>query len=220
MLTFDEEKHEYRWNDRLVLNVTAALGEWVETSINGVFWCVNPVTGIAIPRAKMDAGAAHGKAVHEMLEIVGREHMGFDDELDDDMLDDTLKPTAKAIRQFYSDFKVEPIAIELAMYSEELDLAGTVDLICDFVYEGIDSYGVVDGKGGAVGQTTAAQTKAYEIMAGEVGMFKEDKPTIRGALVLTKGSDSYKFKAYEDAGADEMFLRSRLYQHKYLASRR
>jgi hypothetical protein len=109
-LQFDEEKHEYRHDGRVVPSVTQILKPLSEAEYRGV------------NRDVLDAAAQRGKAVHKMIELDLR------DDLDVDSLPDELQPYYTAWQNFRNLSGFECLLSEARVYSPRYNYAGTLDL--------------------------------------------------------------------------------------------
>ena len=63
MLTFDANKHIYRWNDKIVPSVTEIIGAWLP--VKGADFYVNTFTGDIVYADKFEAAGEVGKAIHK-----------------------------------------------------------------------------------------------------------------------------------------------------------
>lgn len=109
MLTFDEPSHTYVLDGRLVPSVTQVLA------------CLEDFE--RIPYAVLEAARIRGQYVHEACALLVR------DELDWSALDVTLVPYLVGAKRFLDETGLTVIASECRVVSEELALAGTLDLV-------------------------------------------------------------------------------------------
>lgn len=107
MLTFNEERHEYRWNGKVVPSVTQILSSMMDFSM------VNPEV---LRRAQL-----LGTYVHRTTELYDK------DDLDIDALPDEIKPYLDAWIKFKKECEFEPETIELKLYHKQLGFSGTSD---------------------------------------------------------------------------------------------
>lgn len=107
MLTFDETKHEYRWNGSVVPSVTQILSPMVDYSM------INPAVLI---RAQM-----LGTYVHRTTELYDQ------DDLDMDTLPEEIAPYLNAWIKFKKECEFEPATIEQKLYHKVLGYSGTSD---------------------------------------------------------------------------------------------
>lgn len=107
MLTFNEEKHEYRWNGNVVPSVTQILSPMMDFSM------VNPEI---LRRAQL-----LGTYVHRTTELYDK------DDLDIDALPDEIKPYLNAWIKFKKECAFEPETIESKLYHKHLVFSGTSD---------------------------------------------------------------------------------------------
>lgn len=138
MLTFEAEKHEYRWNGVIVPSVTQIL--------SAVLGDRYPETA-AVERAK-----DRGTIVHETiaLDLAG--------DLDEESVDPQVAPYLAAARLFCRECEFKPTLWETRRYSVGAMFAGTVDAAndCD----------LVDWKTGGEDPAHAIQTAAYAVLLG------------------------------------------------------
>lgn len=146
MLTFDADRHEYRFNGVVVPSVTQILAPLSN------FEFVNPEV--------LAAAQAFGTAVHRACEL--------DDlhQLDEDALDENLMPYLQGWRMFMTEHACRWEAVELRVYHHAMGYAGTLDRV-GYV-DGDRS--MVDIKSGArlfpsTGPQTAAYAQAYAPLA-------------------------------------------------------
>lgn len=140
LLQFDEEKHEYRLDGRVVPGVTTILKPISEAEYRSV------------DAATLDVAAWRGRAVHKMIELDLR------DDLDLDALSDDLQPFYTAWKGFQSLSGFEFRLSEARVYSSAYDFAGTLDLAGMLAGRHV----VIDAKRTvAVPRTAAPQTAAY-----------------------------------------------------------
>jgi|SRR6267142_4393602 len=113
MLTFDSEKHIYRWNEKEVPSVSAILRETGQSKD----WS-------AVPDFYRDRGSAVHKAIE--LWIKG--------ELDETSLDPVIVPYFEQFKAWTLKESVAGLLLaESPFYSETLKYAGTIDLIANHV---------------------------------------------------------------------------------------
>ena len=107
MLTFDPDKHEYRWNNVIVPSVTQILSPMLDFSM------VNPEV---LKRAQ-----ELGTAVHRATELYDK------DDLDIDSLSDELKPYLSGWIRFKNECSFEPATIESRLFHPLHGYSGTSD---------------------------------------------------------------------------------------------
>ena len=140
-LQFDEDKHEYRLDGRVVPGVTTILKPISEAEYRHV------------DAATLDVAAWRGRAVHKLIELDLR------DDLDVDGLSDELLPFHTAWRNFRNLSGFKCLLSEARVYSERYGYAGTLDL-----------FGRLDGEAAlidakrtvAVPRSVGPQTAGYE----------------------------------------------------------
>jgi hypothetical protein len=108
-LTFDEAKHEYKWNGEHVPGVSEILKETGQAKD----W-----TGV--PTYYRDRGTATHKAISLYLKGV----------LDEDSVDPAIRPYLEQFKQWDQSQPLNTPITEQAYYSELKGFAGTLDLIC------------------------------------------------------------------------------------------
>lgn len=209
MLTFDEDKHIYRWNGKSVPSVTQIIGAWLP--VKGADFYVNTFSGAIIYADKFEAAGEVGKAIHKACGYVAS-GQGVD------MLaiDSALIPPLKQFSKWVDDLKVKVRYTESPMYSEKYGFAGTPDIICE-VGNDKNIVAVVDIKTGLVNDQVGSQTSAYEILTRE--FLKIRRIIKRYELILPRDGSPYKFKPLNDKN-DLLFFLSRLNQYNYLKNRR
>lgn len=181
MLTFDPERHEYRWQGALVPNVTRILAPLVDLSM--------------IPPDVLENARQEGIAMHKMVELDAA------GDLDVDGLPDWLRPRHAAWRKFLADTGFEVIASEQQVYHPVYRYAGTLDLI------GRVPSGEVwlpDLKRSfAAGAVIGLQTSAYE--AAWRAVDKALKKLRRFGLRLLESGD-YRLERFEQPDDFQTFL--------------
>jgi hypothetical protein len=109
MLTFQEEGHIYRWDDKVVPSVSAILGPLY----NGVF--------DKIPKAILEHKIDIGKNVHLTSEMFDK------DDLDEDSLDEVTRGYFNGWKKFRDENHCEWDIIEKPMFNELHRYGGTPD---------------------------------------------------------------------------------------------
>lgn len=186
MLTFDAEKHEYRWDGVRVPNVTSIIAPLTDYS--------------RIPLDVLERAKSEGRAIHKMIELAVK---GI---LDDEDLPEWLRGRHRAWLRFLAESGFEPIVSEHQMYHPQLGYAGTCDLVglmrnlkkvkgCAMVDVKRSLYG-----GPAIGLQTGAYTKVWNDTEP-----KDMRVTNRFALVLNDNS-TYKLPEFDDASDVGVFL--------------
>lgn len=113
MLEFDRLIHEYSMDGKTIPSVTdivSILGDDVDEYIEDA----------------MERAADRGTTCHAIIEMAlkGEDYTGE--------YPSAYQAHVNAIEQFLSENLIEPIAIEQPIYSEEMGVAGTPDLLCIF----------------------------------------------------------------------------------------
>lgn len=106
-LKFDEARHEYSVNGRVVPNVTRII-DWMNNYAN-------------VPREALELARARGQAVHLATALDDQ------NDLDESSVDDVVLPYLNAWRQFREECKFKPILIEHRIYSSIYNYAGSLD---------------------------------------------------------------------------------------------
>lgn len=111
-LTFDSEKHEYRWDDKIVpsvseiLRATGQAKDWKD-----------------VPPYYRDRGIACHAAIH--LYLLGT--------LDEDSVDEAVKPYLNQFKEWNKTQDMYVPVSEQPLYSKRLKFAGTPDLLANGV---------------------------------------------------------------------------------------
>lgn len=148
MLTFDEDKHEYKYNGVVVPSVTQIL------SMCSSYKYVN--------KGLLDRASAFGNAVHLATELFDQ---GI---LDEDDLDENITPYLNGWKKYKADSGIKITAIEQRVYSR-LGYAGTLDRSGSIVKQRT----IVDIKTCTVVQKeTALQLAGYGLAAKIIRPFK------------------------------------------------
>jgi len=134
MLTFDRDAHEYRWNGKLVPNVTTILASAGPSPYRG--------------RLPLERGQAVHLAVLYSIE----------DDLDESTLPEIAVPYFAGFKKFMAEtgFRPDVSRCERPMYNSKLGFAGTPDLIGKLN----GCWALIDVKTGSLGQC-GPQTAAY-----------------------------------------------------------
>ena len=206
MLTFNADRHEYRWNKKVVPSVTGILGAFRRVMLGDRYYYVNTMTGDVIGAMTMEQAGDRGTAVHKAAPLV------LAGELDWDALDPALVVPCRHLEIWQRDMKPEIIAIEKPMYSEKYGYAGTPDIICR-ISRKLMVCDIKTGDLGTVGQQTAAYAELYKETTGYRGKIE------RYALDLSATTGSYKFIHLTNPH-DLDFFRARHFQYNYLREKR
>lgn len=170
MLTFDEAKHEYRWNGAVVPHLTGIIGDLTSYDM------VSP--------DQLETARQKGTAVHKMIEYWSK---GVEVSLPDWML-----PVQEQWLKFVADTGIKVIASERRCFHKVYKYACTLDLAVTMRHK--TGLGILEVKrsfmaGRAIGLQTAAQAMAWESEGGEKIMW-------RGALKINETS-SYRFDDHD-----------------------
>lgn len=140
MLTFDPEKHEYRWAGVVVPSVTQVLAPIVDLS--------------HIPADALEIARQRGVAIHRTVEL------DVAGTLDEDALPEWLLPVLANWRKFVADAGVTVIESERRVYHPLYRYAGTLDLLVDMRHAATHAF--IDVKRSFVaGEATGVQIAAY-----------------------------------------------------------
>lgn len=143
MLTFNEERHEYRWNGGIVPSVTQVLAPLVDFSM--------------VPPDALEFGRDRGKAVHKMIELDVR------GELDETSVHGVLLGYLEQWREFLAVTGFVAEASEEVLYSTRYGYAGTLDLRGRIGRKKT----LIDTKSGSIQKAARPQTAAYENLVYE-----------------------------------------------------
>lgn len=157
-MTFDADLHQYKVDGIIypsVSDIIAPLGADMDDEDMGV---------------TLEVARERGTACHEILALMLNGETEFE-------YPSSYEPYVDAIRLFISEHEIVPIAIETPIYSEQMGIAGTPDLLCE--YDGVLS--ILDYKFVAqVAKTKVkAQLNAYRNMYNENFVFPEQLLTIQ-----------------------------------------
>jgi hypothetical protein len=170
MLTFDDAKHEYRWNGIVKPSVTQI--------IEGC--------GLRPPYPANSPNKTLGVAVHRAVELWHRQ------ELDESRTHSRILPFLEQYRRFYTEIgKPTLLCGEKQFYSAQYDYCGTIDLTFDLG----DCLLIVDMKRTDYTppkESTRLQTGGYSVLVAP----DEIHRTKRYSLALRE--DSYKAIPYTD----------------------
>ena len=145
MLTFDQEKHEYRVDGVVIPSVTQIIN-----SVAGERWD-------NIDSEALEYASQRGTAVHLITEL---HDLGT---LDESSVDPTLRGYYNAYLAFLADVKPQWELVEQKAFSERPRYAGTVDRVG--IVNGKKA--VLDIKTGVKSKYTGLQLSAYAHMIGE-----------------------------------------------------
>lgn len=188
MLTFDEERHEYRWDGKRVPNVTSIIGHLTDYS--------------RIPAEALERARLQGKAVHAMV----------DADCKGTLVDipEWMYGHFDAWNKFKDDSGFECFASEERVFNKHLFYAGTLDLAGLLPkLKQSKAPAVIDVKrsfyaGPAIGLQTAGYLDAWN-SAGQRGKSKLTRLMERYALRLD-ANGSYRLEPYKDRDDHAAFL--------------
>lgn len=173
VLTFHEERHEYRAHGRIVPSVTQVLEPLVDYD--------------KVPRAVLERARLLGTAVHKATELYDS------DDLDMDSLSAELVPYLDAWQRFRAECDFHPITIEERVYHPAFGYAGTLDRTGMVRGE----LAVLDiKKMMTLGPVIGLQLAAYK-EARNCGCVAEQRITRRYALGL-RADGTYRLQPYDD----------------------
>lgn len=110
-LTFDAERHEYRWNGERVPNVTSVLAPASDFS--------------RVPQDVLEAAQRRGRYVHRMCELYDLGDL--DEEANAAVAEGMFVGYLAAYKRFLDDYEPAWTLIERPMYSQRYRYAGTPD---------------------------------------------------------------------------------------------
>lgn len=199
MLTFDEEKHEYRWKGIIVPSVTQIINEWCH--VRGFY--VNTFNPrICIDEEVFDERREEGKAIHLVLKLE------ILNTLDWTSLAENYVAVLRQFLKWKEEWNPEIRGVEEKLYSVKYHFAGTLDLPC-----------VIKRRPAIVDFKTGAFTMAGPQISGYEQLDKEsDNSRIkrdRYVLWLPPDGSTHKFIPLKDKD-DWAFFLSRLTQYNYL----
>lgn len=178
MLIFDESKHEYRVNGRVIPSVTQVLQPLVDYS--------------KVPRDVLERAQLLGQAVHRATELHDN------DDLDMATLSEELVPYLDAWKRFRQECDFQPITVEEKLHHPSLGYAGTSDRT-GYVR---GRKAVLDIKKMiSLGPVIGIQLAAYQAMHNLRG----DSITDRYALGL-RADSTYRLEPYTDANDFAVFV--------------
>lgn len=205
-LTFDPEAHVYRWKDRIVPSVTQVLGEWQTINVYGKEYYCNVYTGEVVDVEVFRQAAFFGKEVHAGAKLI------LENNLDWNGLDPALERVLRQFEKWVIDYDVEPRHVEVPIYSDKLDVAGTPDFIGYIRRINKRRLAIVDWKTGEyamVGPQTAGYGRIFK------DQHRYRFPLDRYVLELPKDGSDYSFLCTNNP-ADETFFKARAFQYNHL----
>lgn len=177
MLTFDPDAHVYRWEGRVVPNVTRIIASLTDYS--------------GIPPAVLERARLEGQHVHHMADL------HFKGDLDAETLPEWMKGHHVALLRFEAECGFECWESESRVYHRALGYAGTLDQAGRLkLLKTSKRPAVIDVKrsfyaGPAIGLQTVAYAEGWN------SEFKKDQLHERYALQL-KPDGSYRLLRYDD----------------------
>lgn len=190
MIQFDQSKHEYTLEKRVVPHVTGILKPLID---------LRHIKPDVLENARQE-----GVAIHKMVELDCK------GELVD--LPDWLIPFYSAWEKFKAEVGFELVASEQQVYHDQLDYAGTFDLVGTLTKIKRPKLALIDIKRSLYGGPTIGLQLAGYQMAWE-RMNPKQPIQARFALRLTK-SETYQFPEYAD-GSDRSVFLACLTMHKW-----
>lgn len=155
MLTFDEEKHEYKVDGKPIISVTQVMNRIAtkKTDNEDEFW--KPVSGGVFVRN--ETAAEFGKALHKIAQLFA---LGKNCKYDT-----AMQPWVNGLEKFLSAFSsIKVIETEWMLYSSCYGYCGTMDLYGEFRNRPL----VLDWKSSVgIDSKWDLQTAAYEQLAKE-----------------------------------------------------
>jgi hypothetical protein len=188
MLKFNEEKHEYTYNGKVIPSVTTV---------------INKVLYDDFMFAKYKDKAKIGTAVHKVCELYDKNI------LDEGSLNNVLMPYYMSYKRFLRDFETSILINENRFYNEKYGYCGTIDRI---VYsKKLNTLDLIDIKTGAKTERTKFQLNAYFFGIKEkqriIEIQKEYNLTINLKALHLKDDGTYQIVSYEqDLDCHRLFL--------------
>jgi hypothetical protein len=184
-LEFDEERHIYRLQGRVIPSVTSTL-----KAVYPELW--NWSDGFAMER---------GRVVHRCIELM------LEHDLDESSVAERAKPYVEAAKRFIVEMNVDVHAHERRIYSATYDFAGTLDLVA--IIDGRTC--LLDWKTGDPGWPCGPQTAAYGLAWHEM----TGQTISRRYGVQLKADGSYILHSYTDrTDKDEFLAALRVYRRR------
>lgn len=176
MLTFDEPRHEYRWDGIPVPNVTRIIAPLTEAIYQ------------RIPHEKLERARQEGKHVHKMVELY------FTKDLKG--VPSWMEGHHRALLKFEEETGFECLDTERKVYHPTLRYAGTLDLRGRMKHlKGSKHIAILDVKRSFyAGPAIGLQTSGYE---GAANTEEKDKSRERYALQLNPNG-TYRLKRYDN----------------------
>jgi len=197
MLTFDADKHEYRYSGRPVPHVTGVLADLSDWS--------------RIPPDTLYRAQQEGVAIHKMVEL---DVAGEIDPGDMESLPIWLRPRYTAWRRFLNDRDFRAVGSERRVYHDRYRYAGTLDLVG---YMGSSEWTFIDVKRSLYGgRVTGLQLAAYEEAYRHVLKAPKSQPSTRYALQL-KDDGGYRLVPFTNKNDFTVFLAC-LTRHHFMES--
>jgi len=165
MLSFDEAKHEYRWNDAVVPHVTGVIAPLVDYSM------VKP--------SVLELARQKGKHVHRMVELWATDNLKVDE------LPEWMRPVLAEWLKFVNETGFVVVKSEWKLYHPFYKYAGTPDIRGYMRHHPkFKGHGILDLKRSFMaGAVIGLQTAAYEEAENAANPGGE-RITWRGALKL------------------------------------
>jgi len=207
MLTFDEVKHEYKWDGIVVPSVTQIIGEWLELPQFNIY--VNKNTGKTIPSDVMENAADFGTAIHRAIKLL------INDNLDWDSLNESLK---------------KPLQSFLRWWEQDRNSLKHIFSVFDFKTGNSDNVGpqlagyiplIQDNDLRGVGGQFKCEIPLYSEKYGYAGTpdlilnYKKSVIPRRYVLKIPKNGD--RCKAIEITGSNDwIYFKAKLTEYNYL----
>lgn len=205
MLEFDAITHTYRVDGKVIPSVTQIINQWRKVLVNSSYYYVSSF-GEVVPASSFEAAADFGSAVHIACRLIVS-----GEGVDWESIEPSLIPPLRQFQQWLSDYKVTTVLIELPLYSERYDYAGTADLIvyCRDNQRILMVCDIKTGEYALAGPQTAAYEQLYRENYGYKGMVD------RFVLYLPKDGKPYTFEKMRNHN-DWSYFKAKLYEH-YMA---
>jgi len=181
MLTFNESKHEYKYNGLIIPSVTQILRG---SGLVNLDW---------IPKELLEEKADLGTKIHKTTELYDQ------DTLDYEKLHSLLKNYLNGWIKFRETFQFEPLEIEPEYYHKIYRYAGRIDRV-GIVKKEIT---IVDIKSGTHQKTHEIQTAGYQLLYNSNKPKKEQ--STKRLLVYLKEND-FKVEENKNKTDESVFL--------------
>lgn len=185
MLTFDEENHLYKLDEKVIPSVTQILKEAGLSSFGNV------------PEHILEPACILGKHVHKATELADL------DMLDRESLDPLYLQYLESWESFKQDYLFVPDFIELELFHQTLKFAGRIDRVGMIRIKNQNLRAIVDIKTGMKTKEVAIQTAGYQLLFNN-SVIRKDQIKIRLAVFLKPSG--YKVETYTNKADENIFI--------------